>query len=435
MLKDESFALKCLLHINAEYFENKYLAWAFNKIRFHNDKYGTPPTVRYLWDQLKMISADEQESYKASLNKIASSDLQRDESYLRDDLTRFIQTNEFKKMHRTEGELFNSGQFAEAYAYVSDQITKIQQISFADKSFIQAKDIDIILKKVQDSYYEYVPLGIPQIDKALNGGFPKKSVTTIMGAWNVGKSIFGINAAYFAAKSGKNVLYVFHEGRKEQIVVRFLSRISGLPYNGIMAGDYLESQESNQKMEDAKEFLLKHIRIREMREVGVSVEDVYAYCKATMREWPFDALYDDYGQKLITGKKNFRELRHVHGHIWNTFDLMSAELDIAIVTFAQFNRETVKFNRTGSKITRSEGVSECAQIAHVSETILTINKSPKDEEEQKLIVCLDKCRDSRAGLLVGCKTNFRNMRAYDPSLGFKNEGYDIPTEDKDDKND
>jgi len=256
MLQDESFALKCLTHLDAGYFENKYLAWVFSKMEFHNEKYGSPPSPRYIVDQLKTIVSDEQDSYKASLTNIVSTKL-KDEAYLRDDLTRFIQTNEFKKMHQNEAELFNSHKYEEAYSYVSEQITKIQQINFNDNKFIQKKDIEEILLKVRDSHFEYIPSGIPEIDKALNGGFPKQSVTTILGAWNVGKSIIGVNAAYFAALAGKRVLYIFHEGRKEQVVVRFLSRISGLPYNGIMAGDYLENPESARKLEEAKKFLLE----------------------------------------------------------------------------------------------------------------------------------------------------------------------------------
>jgi len=429
MLTDQNFSSKCLNHLSPEYFENKYLSWIFSRMRHHNDTYGNPPSGQYIWDQIKNIKEEEQASYKASFKNIAKTNLQ-DDAYLRDELTQFIQTREFKKMHQTEAELFNSGKYKEAFDYVSDYILKIKTISFNDSDFIQRKDMDKILVDARESITNHIPTGITAIDKALNGGLPKQSVTTVLGAWNVGKSIVGINLVYYAAMAGKKVLYIFHEGRKSQVVLRFLSRISGISYNNIMAGVYLEDPIQVKKIEDAKTFIEEYIRIREMRQVGVSIEDVCAYAKATMDEWHFDELLDDYGQKLITGKKGFKELRHIQGHIWHTFDLLSAELDIAIVTFGQLNRDHVKINRGGGQIVRSEGVSECSAIAMVSETILTINKSPHDEEENKLIICLDKCRDSRAGLLVGCNTNFANMRAYDPRLGFSNEGWDIPTKER-----
>jgi len=431
MLKDQSFALKCLNHLNQDYFENKYLSWIFGRLNHHNDTYGHPASGEFIWDQIKTIKQEEQESYKACFHNIAATDLQ-DNAYLRDELTKFIQTREFVKMHSTEAEMFNSGKHEEAFNYVTDQITKIKTISFNDNDFIQGKDIDKILEELKNSRTENIPTGITAIDKELSGGLPKQSVTTVLGAWNVGKSIVGINLAYFAAMAEKKVLYIFHEGRKNQVVARFLSRITGIAYNNIVSGIYNEDPNQRKKIKDAKAFIEKFIRIREMRKVGVSIEDVVAYAKSTMDEWPFDELIDDYGQKLITGKRGFRELRHVQGHIWHTFDLLSAELNIAVVTFGQLNREYVKFNRKGSQIVRSEGVSECAGIAHVSETILTINKSPQDEGDNKLIVCLDKCRDARAGLLIGCNTNFSNMRAYDKVLGFEDRGYDIPTDDKED---
>jgi hypothetical protein len=111
---------------------------------------------------------------------------------------------------------------------------------------------------------------------------------------------------------------------------------------------------------------------------------------------------------------------------------MSAELNIAIVTAAQLNRESHKKLKNG-EIIRSDGVSETIGIAHVSETILTLNRSRNDEENQKMIVCLDKCRDARAGLLIECNTDMRTLTTHDISLGFVNLGYDTPKEVENDE--
>ena len=114
---------------------------------------------------------------------------------------------------------------------------------------------------------------------------------------------------------------------------------------------------------------------------------------------------------------------------------MSAELDIAVFTLAQFNRDSVISNRKGSKVLRSEGVSEAAAIAHVSETIITLNKSAEDDENNRFVACLDKARDARAGLLVECNTNMRCMKMFDPMLGMQNKGYDLPDKKVQDEDD
>jgi len=426
MLANEIFALNCSQHLKANYFENKYLAWFFIKIKNYLDEYKELPTWRFLVDQLKTIKKEEKNSYTLAFKNIASiklSDL-KDIDYLKTELTTFIKTSEFKRMHSKEASLFNDGRYEEAYSYVSEQITNINQINFSDDTHVQSSEIDEILEEAPKSTINRIPTGITPLDLELLGGLPKKSVTTVIGGWNTGKTIFSVNLAYYAALAGKKVLFIFHEGRKDQIVIRFLSRITGIPYNTIMCGGYFDDERKVRSIKKAKELIKNFIRIREMRKVGVSIENVYSYTKATKADWGLDYLIDDYGQKLMTDKKGFRELRHALGHIWNVFDHMSAELDIAVLTLAQLNRESVIKNRSGGNIIRSDGISEAAVIAHVSETILTLNRSDEDVINDKMIICLDKTRDGQAGLLYGCNTNFRRMQAYDPQLGFTREGND-----------
>ena len=255
-----------------------------------------------------------------------------------------------------------------------------------------------------------------------SGMIPKKSVTTIISAYNVGKTSASISCCYHAAMSGKKILFIFHEGRKEQIVLKFISRITKIPYNSLKSGGYLEEPDQIQKIEKAKKMIDKYIRIKEMRHVGVTVEDVFKYCKNMKRNWDFDMMVDDYGQKLFSKKK--MEFRHNLAHTWNTFDLMSAELDIAILTCAQLNRDNAIKNKAGEKIVRSDGVSEAITIAHVSETILTLNKSSKQENDNQMVICLDKARDAQAGLLIECQTDMRCALTHDPKWGMEAKGYD-----------
>jgi len=422
MLTDEQFALKCLMHLRADYFENKYLAWVFTKIKDHKDRYGSPPTKHYIVDRLKDINESEYSSYVKVIKSIMKAELV-DLEYLKDELTTWIKDRQFVAVHTKQAELFNSGKKTEAFKYAANEMDKLSKIDFGGDDYVTIGDIENILKTAREGREERIPIGIPEIDKALFGGLPKKSLTTVIGGWNTGKSIFSINMAYHAVKAGYKVLYIYHEGRQNQIVLRFIARIAKISYNELYAGMYMDDPIKVQKVEDAKKFIENNIRIKEMRKVGVSIEDVNDYCRVTMKEWPYDMFIDDYGMKLSTSKRH-REVRHAMSDIWNTLDLMSAELDIVVVTLAQLNRESVKENREGGSIIRSDGVSEAAQIAHVSETIFTLNKSVQNEEENKLIVCLDKARDTRAGLLIGCNTDFRRIIAYDEKLGFTNRGWD-----------
>lgn len=423
MLKNDVFATSCVRHLDGSYFENKYQAWLFKKISSYIEKFKTIPSKHFLIDQLKTISSDEVESYKKGLKNILETDL-RDVEYMKDELTAFIRNREYKKLHTTCASLFNEGKYEEAYKTNEDLINTIRNTSFTDDSFVRPEDIDLIIARTsqESAPKNIVPTGLGPIDKALGGGLYKRTASTLIAGYNVGKTTAAINVAYFAALAGKKVLFLFHEGNKDRLVLKFISRITNIPYSGLCVGKFEDGD--LEKIAEAKEFIGKYIRIKEMRHVGVTIEDVYAYCKQTKKEWDFDLLLDDYAGILQSSTVRFKEKRHIISHIWMTLNLISAELDIAILTIAQFNREAVKVNRAGKNILRSDDVSEAIDIAHHSENIFTLNRSSNDSLINELIVCLDKARDAQAGLLVKCITDFRTMRTWCPKLGIKDDGWD-----------
>jgi hypothetical protein len=384
-------------------------------------------------DQLKLVVEDELEMFLAIYEKIIDSPIS-EKAYIEDSLEKFSKLSEFKKLHIKSAELCNSYRYEESYEFVAKQISKINDISFKNDKHITSKEIDDTLKRYEEKKFEEISImGVDQLPdyggkKSWNGKIPKGSVTTVIGSYNTGKTAFMINCAMLIASCGHRVLFIFHEGRKEQIILRFLSRITLIPYNVLKVG--LLDEDQKQRVEMAKEFIENFIRIREMRNVGNTVEDVVLYAKQTMKEWPFDCLIDDYGQKLMP-KRVYSELRHNQKQVWDTLDSMSGELNIAVMTAAQLNREYSKKNKKGIEIIRSEGISEAISIAHISETILTLNRSAKDGVEDKLVICLDKSRDENNGLLIQCRTNMSALITHDPDLGYDIIGYDIATAEDD----
>lgn len=421
MLREDMFALGCSTHIKSEYFSNKYQAWLFKKIKMYMEKYKAIPTKNFLVDQLKTISVDELESYKLALKNILEVET-KDIDYMKDELTNFIRSKEFAKMHKDLAELYNDKKLDEAMRVAQERSENLFKISFSDDTYVTPTEIDVILTTASVTAKDRIPTGIPLLDDKLGGGLAKEEVTTIISAYNAGKTTAAINIAYYAAMSNKKVLFLFHEGNKKNIVLKFLARITCIPYNRLVAGGLTEGE--YKKIDSAKLLVEKYIRIKEMRKVGIAIEEVYSYAKATKKEWDFDLLIDDYGAILSSSSMKFKEKRHVLTHIWETFSLMSSELKIAIVTIAQFNREAVKVNREGSKVLRSENVSEAIGISQHSDNIITLNRSSEDALKNNVTLCLDKTRETEAGLLIECVTDFKTSRVWDPNLGIKDKGWD-----------
>lgn len=428
MMDDDLFCQRASLYLKKDYFNNKYLAWFFGKCEEYFQKYHKRPSQQYLTDQLNfVIEENEGNNYAEVLARILSVP-KYDREHVIDDLETFIKTSEFKKLHIKAAEHFNSGEYKQAFSYTRAQLDKIEKIKLRHEDYMtKARMLEILERSSSGSLVEEVDIMGMEFPKwneqeTWNGKIPKKGVSTIIAPWNVGKTTFMINCAYHAAKSGHKVLFVLHEGREEQIVLKLIARIANLPYNAVKAK--LLNEQEMVKVHNAMDFIEQNIRIKEVTKVGNTVEELVTLCKSISQVYKFDLLIDDYGQKLGV-QRSKRELRHDHNYIWNTFDQLAHELNIAILTAAQINREGSKMNKGGSQILRSENLSESIAPAQVSEMTFTMNRSSEDKQKDKWILCLDKTRDGLDGLLIECNSMFGRSITHDKDLGMKVIGFDI----------
>lgn len=279
MVVDDYFCSKAIQYLQEDYFENIYLSWVFNVVKQYYKKWRMCPTSVYLKEEIRKVILEEQFKYKAILTAIIDADVKNVE-YVKTQLTAFIRLNRFKNAHATSANMFNNSEYEDAYRYTQDQIHEIRLIDFNKDDVIEINEVHTLLEKTRDINKSKITTGIPVIDIYLEGGIPKQSVTTIMGGYNSYKSSFLINCAYHAARKGTRVLFIFHEGRREQILARFLSRLTLIPYNKIISSPL--TLEENAQVEAAKQFIEGRIVIKPMRNVGVSVEDVYEYGKSVV---------------------------------------------------------------------------------------------------------------------------------------------------------
>lgn len=420
MVENPVFSSKCASHLKPNYFDNKYLSWFFSKVQGYWEKYNEMPTVQYVYEQLWLISEDKRKSYITAFKSVINTNVAEGD-YIKDSLTDWVQSCEFKDLHVKTSEMFNDESYQECYAYTLEKIQEIQQISFHDEDYIKAEEMLEILKSNKDRERKVLPLGIDLIDKELLGGVERGSTTTILGGYNTGKTITSINVAAHNIEQGNNVLFIFHEGAKDEIVTKIVSRLTGIPFAILQV--YNTTPEDEEKIKEAMKLVDKHLRLKEMRKIGVGVMDVVSYAKDTYSEWKFDMLIDDYAMILDINKVSRNtQKRHVIAQSWVVLDALSAELNIAVVNLAQFNREGVKKGLEGNKILRSDDIAECIDIAKTSATILTLNK-PAGEQDT-LIICLDKTRVTEKGFLVKTETNLGRMRMFGGGLKQMKLGYD-----------
>ena len=419
MIKSQSFMIKCSVFLMPEFFESSYLSWFYQTIVDHYNIYSKVPEFLTLKNEIAKFSEEERLKYIKILEKIEASNY-TDEEYLRQELTGWLRSRKFVKLHQKMEDLYNKNQRDSAYTVTQTAIQDIMKVDFVEDDVIKFDNIIDIINSVSNITAKRIPLGIPEFDNAMMGGIPKQTLTTILGVTNTGKSIVMLNVLYNAVLNNKKVLLLYHEGSNDQMTFRILSRITKIPYMRFYVGFNNMTNEEQIKILNAKDILNKYVVLKPWQKFGTTVEEVISYCKQKKEEFDFDLVISDYAQLLYTKIKH-NEVRHNQAVVYRALSMMAAELDVAVLTAAQGNRAAQKgldSDKSNRKLLGVTDISECYEIAQCSECVITLTRTKDDMLNNKAKLLLAKQRDGETNIAVECVTDLKKLVMYDVKMGI-----------------
>lgn len=266
------------------------------------------------------------------------------------------------------------------------------------------KDISKILEKVFTGGYQgtyvndYICTGDKELDNDLGGGLQKRTITTVLGRTNVGKSMFCISIAANALRSNPDlkVLHISLEGDGSDAILRYATNLN----EGIFRDTLFNIKESvkNKKLDRYKERLMVINRLGFNYNVKTLIEELKEIHKA----YAFDLLVIDYPQILdAVGFDNYRDRI---ARVYRGLNDSARELNCAVLAPAQATRN-MKDNKDDG-ILRIRDISEAFEIARISSCILSLNKNMEDEQNQTLRIYLEKNRISPRNKIFTIKTNY-----------------------------
>ncbi len=417
MTNSETFLVKCAAFLKGEYFEDTQLAWFFDTILNHYNQFKKPIEMITLKNEVSTkLEQDQRFTYERVLEKIEASDY-TDEDYLRKELTGWLRSRKFIRLHQNMANLFNDHRRENAYDVTLSAINDIKQIDFIADKIIDFNDVENLINSVSKTSERRITTGIPEFDDAMLGGFPKQTLTTILGGTNVGKSLMLINLAYYAMIHDKKVLFIYHEGQDDQTTLRFISRFTGIPYMKFYGG--LESLDATDrhKLMAAKSLLSERLVLKPWQSFATTIEEVISYCKQKKTEFDFDLVVCDYGQ-LLSVRTASNELRHNQALVYRGLASLAAELDVAVISAAQGTRAAQIDIEKGRKLLSITDVSECFEIIRCSECVITLTKSKEDEVNGRIKILLAKQRDGITNVAVDCVTDLAKLVMYDRRIGI-----------------
>lgn len=417
MMNDSDFCYKCCHLLKPEYFANQYYAKIFTTIQDLQSKMEGGPSPMMLFNELLKIREDEKPPYLTLFKKIIEPAQTRNYEYVRNQLEQFVKRSVVWQLNK---KLVDSkAQDPDSlYQMAMKHFEQLQSVTFQEDNTLTPKNLELFLERNAQRSGKLLPMGLPNIDKALGGGLPKGTLTTVIGGTNIGKSIFLHNLASEWIEQGMRVLLINLEGVKEQPLLRIIARSTNIPYAQLRFNQLDTFQKK--RVRDFEEKYHDLLEIRHVEEFNYSVEDMYSYCRDKKQKFAFDGLLVDYGQLLGTKSKQ-EGLRHSQAFVHRALASMGCALDCAVVTVAQGTRDVQDKNNRGNSLTRMNDISECFEINRVSAQVLTLNRSEIDEQKERCRILLDKQRDGMKGVIDICKTKFSTASLYGPverGLGF-----------------
>ena len=420
MLTDENFAIKCCKWVKPSYFETKFLSWVFTSIQKYHDEFHKLPSLSTLENEARKYKTEEQPGYFDVIKRIVMAG-SLDDDYIRKHLTGFIRVNIFIDTYTVAANIYNNQNPVDAPDYMIQKMAELQQVDLDDDKLTEFNNMEQYLKQAQADAENAIPTGITAFDKYMMGGMSKGSLTVLIGATGVGKSIYLINIAVNAMLHSKKVLFIYHEDEESNVRLRFVSRLTKIPFNKLFCPTALTDEEWG-KVHATETFLKEMLMLKSFWGTHIYVENVMEWAKMKKKEWDYDLLVDDYIQFINSkDRKMFKNTydEQVHMHVY--FKQTALELQVAALTVAQGNREAIRISAKGSGLIRSSDIAECIGIAHKATNVITVNRSYDNIKNNTVVFLLEKNKWGTANKAVLCESDFNRICTHELNKQYELE--------------
>lgn len=320
-----------------------------------------------------------------------------------------------------------SGSILATKPVLKELAVKIENIDLEESSF---QTLSSFVDEFTDPLVkdpEYIKSMIPELDAALNGGFPKGSLVIFLGPNNIGKTTTVIDIGGCSAiLQGKKVLHVPLDSDTRETRNRYISNLCDIPLQRVSKKHFNDFERN--KIKEMAVKLDKNLLIYTPPEYGLKAEKLITKLESIKKTFDYDVVIMDYIGCLGTMER-VSSLREVNFHTHRAMRNFAVKNEVVVHSPAQATRDGQKKingtdamrDKSGNYVLRTTDIAESDDIGRVAAIVITLNRTDQEANEERLRLYLDKQRQGRKGLLFGLHTNYANARVntgkyYDPNV-------------------
>lgn len=368
LIQDSAYADQMSDVLDPKYFSLLYLQEITKKVFEHHSKYRESPSIELIEIMLRQ---DEDASSDDILMTQAREFLARSKSNPLNGDMRYIQDNSLEFCRRQELIRAMSQCLDKVDEKDYDSINRIVKDALNRGAPRDAghEYNDNLSARVKKNIRQPIATGWPPIDKVLNGGLERGTLTTFIAPTGAGKSMFLVNVACSIVEQGLNVLYVTLEMAEWKIGLRADSYYTGIAINEVPDNEEKVREIIGRKAKGRliiKEWPTKMATPQTLRSHLQKLEQT--------KEFKADCLILDYAD-LLRGTRSYGEKRHELEGVYEELRAIGQEFNIPVVTADQTNRAGLN-----DDVVTLSSIAESYAKATVCDLIMTISRKMEDKQ-------------------------------------------------------
>jgi len=388
LMTDKDWATQMVEVMDPTFFDVRYLEYLADKFFAYFKKYRCFPTLGLLVTIIKddlsnnddMILRDQIVQF---LHRIKTSTDITDLAYVKDKSLDFCRKQAFKDALEKAVDLIQTEKFEDVVTLMKTAVSVGLPSSTGHDFF---EDVEARFVKINR---RVCPTGLKRLDAkdVLRGGVGRGELCVVTAPTGVGKSHWLVSMGAHAMRVGKNVLHYTFELSEYAVGLRYDSNLCDIPSNDVQ----------DRKAEVLKKYEnmgLGRLIIKEYPTGSATVITIRNHIeKLMLKGFTPSIIIIDYAD-IMRSTKTYDSLRHELKLVYEELRNLAMEMNVAIWTASQANREAANADIVGL-----ENMAEAYGKAMVADLVVSISRKATEKSTNSGRLFIAKNRAGRDGLV------------------------------------
>ena len=444
-LLNERFFLQAITRIDPSWFHEPLSQTVWTTIKLFHTEHKQRPSKEDVYEHPNIQQETQQR--KGQLQTKINTCIAHAATYsleaLVSEMTDWLKSRIYQEGVYKSRDLYNRKQCKESYAALDKTALDLKDATFESEVTYDFEDLDEILEKREQNVEGALTWGLEQFDRLLlpegkGGSLLPATTTTLIGPVNAGKTTVMMTVGCANLKAGKKVLYIPHEGHETELRAKWLCCMLNVNLAWLNGWrPFLKKKDLTSDQAKVVAFIkqgqawLKNLTFMPMIKQGLEVERVFEAIRRKNDEVAtrdrdgvgFHLVIDDYPAKLSTeqARGGKLETRHRIEWIYAGMNRLAEEIGYHHLNGAQVNREGNKINKGfkgyEKRLLEMEDFNEAFGPMADTATVITLNRDPIAEAQDRVTMHCAKSRTSSKGWSVVCRSRYGNSVSHSETMG------------------